>query len=213
MKKYSLLVFDWDGTLINSKGLLIESLQKTASDFGYQVPDVATISRYFGLTVDATLWHLFPSRENHAQIIARFHKYFITEKNIVKNLFPGTLETLNHLKERGFTLAIATNATHSKLDASSDFAEIRDLFTLIRCPEDAAPKPAPDMLSTLLEELRCAPQDALMVGDTVIDMQFAKNAAVDALAVCYGNGKREQLAAFNPANFIDDIQDLKYILP
>jgi phosphoglycolate phosphatase len=210
MKKYSLLVFDWDGTLFNSKDLLIEALQKTASDFNYQMPEVTTISKYFGFTVDDIIQHLFP-KGNHTELIAKFYDHFITEENIVKNFFSGTIETLNYLKQRGFILAIATNAARIKLNASLDVANIKNFFAATRCPEDAAPKPAPDMLLTLLEELRFIPQDVLMIGDTVTDMQFAKNAAVDALAVCYGNNKKDQLAVFNPINFIDDIQELRYI--
>ncbi|EKE00529.1 MAG: hypothetical protein ACD_21C00332G0003 [uncultured bacterium] len=210
MKKYSLLVFDWDGTLVDSKGLLIESLQKTAVYFNYPIPEITTIRKHFGLTIEEMLKNLFP-KEDQPELIAKFHNYF-SKENIAINLFPGAIEILNYLKQSGFILAIATNATRIKLDASLDMARIKNLFAATCCPEDAAPKPAPEMLLTLIEKLAFMPQDTLMIGDTTVDMQFANNAEVDALAVCYGNHRKDQLAAFNPIDFIGDIRELKNIL-
>lgn len=210
MKKYALLVFDYDGTLVDSEGLVIESLQKTAADFGYPMPEASAISEYFGLNLENVLLHFFPDGKQ-PELAARYYSYY-SEENLAKNLFAGTLETLNYLKQRGFLLAIATNTARKKLDASLAIAKIKNLFLATCCPEDAAPKPAPDMLLKLLEKLNILPQEVLMIGDTIYDMQFAKNAAVDALAFCHRCRKKEQLAAFNPVGFIENIQELKYIL-
>ena len=109
-------------------------------------------------------------------------------------------------------MAIATNKSRARLEIALDMAKIKNLFATTRSPEDGFPKPHPDMLITLLDELMYDPKDTLMIGDTIFDMQFAQNAKVDALAVCYGHHKKEQLAAFNPVGFIEDIQDLKEIL-
>jgi len=210
MKKYSLLVFDWDGTLVDSEGFAIEALQKTAADFNYPVPEISAIRECFGLKLENLLQQFFP-KENQTELAKTFYKYF-SEEDLTTNFFAGALETLAYLKQQGFTLAVATNRARAKLDTALDMANIKNLFATTRCPEEGAPKPAPDMLLTLLEELNIDPYNALMIGDTVFDMQFAQNAAVDAMAACYGHHRKDQLAAFNPVGFIENIQDLKYIL-
>lgn len=210
MKKYPLLVFDWDGTLVDSEGLAVESLKKVADELGYPVPTDAVIRRHLGLSLEVMRERLFPE-ETRSTFFEVAHKHFSEEK-LGTNFFAGAIETLKHLKGQGFILAIATNRPRAKLEIALALAGIEDLFIATRCPEDSVPKPSPDMLLTLLEELEHHPQNTLMIGDTVFDMQFAFNAKVDALAACYGYHRKEQLAAFNPVGFIEDIQELTAFL-
>lgn len=210
MKNYPLLVFDWDGTLVNSEGLAIESLQKVADELGYPALSEIVIRQHLGLSLEVLRERLFPE-ETHATFSATAHKHFSEEK-LATYFFAGAIETLTHLKGVGFTLAIATNKPRAKLEMALAMANIEDLFAAIRCPEDGAPKPHPHMLLTILDELGHNPQNALMIGDTIFDMHFASNAKVDALAACYGCHKKEQLAAFNPVGFIEDIQELAEFL-
>jgi phosphoglycolate phosphatase len=209
MKNYNLLVFDWDGTLINSGGLFIESIKKTALDLGCLEPESAAITKCFGLGVELTRQQLCPAA-NQAIFHEVFHKYFNGEQH--STFFTGAIETLTDLRDQGFVLAIATNKPRAKLDSALHNAKIKDLFAATRCPDNSFPKPHPEMLITLLDELMYQPEDALMIGDTIFDMQFAQNAKVDALAACYGSHDKEQMAAFNPIGFIEDIRDLKKIL-
>lgn len=210
MKKYSLLVFDWDGTIVDSESLAIESLQKTAADFNYRIPTTEETRGCFGLKLENLLERFFPAEKRDA-LASAFYKHF-DEEELVNRFFTGALETLCYLKNQGFILTVATNRSRSKLKAALTKANITDLFAATRSPEDGAPKPAPDMLLTLLDEFNISAQKALMIGDTIFDMQFAQNAAVDALAVCYGHHKKAQLATFNPVGFIEKIEELKYIL-
>jgi phosphoglycolate phosphatase len=210
MKNYSLLVFDWDGTLVNSNDLIVEAVQKTALDLGHAVPAEVEIRKHIGLILETIQQQLFP-KINYDVFCEVFHRYFNEEK-LAAHFFTGTIETLTYLKEQGFTLAIATNRPRARLEMALNMANIKNLFAAARSPDDYFPKPHPDMLTTLLDELRHKPKDALMIGDTTFDMQFAQNAKVDALAVCYGHHKKEQLAAFNPVGFLEDVRDLKNIL-
>jgi phosphoglycolate phosphatase len=210
MKNYKLLVFDWDGTLVDSKGLVVESLQKAAEDLDSVVPTTAEIDKYFGLSLGTIHQELFPNT-SYETFVKAFHSHF-TEEALSTYFFPGAIKTLNHLKDKGFTLAIATNKPRTKLKLALDMAKIKNLFATTRSPEDGLPKPNPNMLITLLDELMYEPKDALMIGDTIYDMEFAQSAKVDALAACYGHHSKEQLAAFNPVGFIEDIKDLKKIL-
>lgn len=209
-KDYKLLVFDWDGTLINSEDLTIESTQKLASDIGYPVPKPSDIRKHFGLLLEDMLYQLFPE-EDKKKLTKIFYNYF-SEKKLATNFFEDAIETLVYLKDQGFDLAIATNRTRKKLDESLQIAKIKDLFKTTKCPEDGPPKPNPFLLLTILKELKKEPEETLMIGDTIFDMQFAKNADVDALAACYGHHDKTQLAAFKPVGFINKITDVKSFL-
>ncbi|MEI8054458.1 MAG: HAD-IA family hydrolase [bacterium] len=210
MKNYNLLVFDWDGTLVDSSGLVVKSTQKAAMDLGYAIPEAEEVRKHFGLSLEAIHQQLFPEA-NYSVFSEAFHHH-CNEEEPSDYFFAGAIETLTHLKECGFTLAVATNKQRSRLEIELNMVKIKNLFSATRSPDDCFPKPHPDMLTTLLDELMCEPKDALMIGDTTFDMQFAQNAKVDALAVCYGHHKKEQLAVFNPVGFIENIRDLKSIL-
>jgi len=211
MKHYNLLVFDWDGTLVDSEGLTIASIQEIASDLNHPVPKATDIRKHFGSLLADMLQELFPE-EDQKTLTDEFNKHF-TEEKLRTYFFKDVVETLTYLKQEGFTLAIATNRARAKLDRDLDNSEIKNLFTATRCPEDGAPKPNPYILLTLLKELKIRAQDALMIGDTIFDMQFANNAKVDALAACYGLHRKEQLQAFKPVGFIENINELKTLLP
>lgn len=208
MKKYDLLVFDWDGTLVDSGKLVVKSAFQCAADFGCTLPK--QIHQYFGLDLLTIHRQLF-SPVKYSDFYERFHQY-CNEEKLAAYFFTGALATLRYLKAQGFTLAIATNKPRAKLELALQMADIKDIFAATRCPDDGMPKPHPDMLLSLLDELQYNPKDVLMIGDTTFDMEFAQNAKVDALAVCYGHHKKEQLAPFAPIGFLDDIQELQTIL-
>lgn len=211
IKNYSLLVFDWDGTIVDSEGLAVESMQQTAKELGYPIPPSKLIHENFGLSIEKVAENLFPDQKYQPIFSQIFFKYF-NEETLATYFFEHAIETLIQLKNQGFTLAVATNRPRAKLNSALTTANIEHIFTTTRCPEEGAPKPDPNMLLTILEELNHDPHNTLMIGDSVFDMQFAKNANVDALAVCYGHSKKEQLANFKPVGFVEKIKDLKTIL-
>ena len=211
IKDYTLLVFDWDGTLVDSENLVISAIQKIAGDFGHPVPETDRVRQTFGKNLEGMLEPFFP-KEQHTDLTEAFYQFFTEEKQIA-NFFENAIETLTHLKELGFTLAIATNRPRRDLDRALAVANIGHLFSATRCPEDGAPKPDPLMMENLLEELDGhLPENTLMIGDSIFDMEFAKNAKVDAIAACYGHSRKEQLADFGPVGLIDNISELKNIL-
>lgn len=209
-KNYSLLVFDWDGTLVDSESLAIEAIQKTAEDCGYQIPTKDFVKKQFGLTLDGMLQQIFPEKD-HALLTKIFFNHF-TEEKLAKNLFANTIETLEYLKQSGFILAIATNRARANLATALTTSKIDHFFVTTRCADDFSPKPDPTMLLDLLEELDHNPQETLMIGDSIFDMQFAQNAKVDALAACYGHTRKEQLAELQPVGYIHNMAELKNFL-
>ena len=210
MKKYSLLVFDWDGTLVDSKGLAVFAVQRTAEDLNYPMPSLEDINYWFGLELMEMLQQLFPGG-NLSQLVERFYHHF-SEERAVNSFFDNAVEILAHLKDKNFILAVATNRAKVKLERALELAGIKDLFAATCTSDEYAAKPDPMMLLALLKELKIDSGDALMIGDTIFDMQFAHNAGVDSLAACYGHHTREQLAAYNPVGFIDTLGELRELL-
>jgi phosphoglycolate phosphatase len=208
-KKYSLLIFDWDGTLVDSEGLAIESMQKATEEVGYQMPPARLIRKYFGLRLEGIINQLFPDQDP-TPIIQAFFKHF-TEEKLATHFFEHAIETLNYLKNQGVTLAIATNRPKEKLNKALNAAKIAHLFKTTRCPEDGATKPDPSVLLTILEELGHSTYNTLMIGDSVFDLQCAQNAKIDAIAVCDDHSKKKELQAFKPVEFIKEIKELKRI--
>lgn len=211
LKKYSLLVFDWDGTLVDSEGLVTTTIQNTARDLGYEEPSEEILHKYFGMDLDKFYQILFPKhKKNFPEFLRRFYLNF-TEEKLAGNFFDGAIETLEYLKNCGFTLAVATNKSEKRLEAALNLSQTKNLFSTTRSQGNHPPKPNPSMLLDLLEELEYDTQDALMIGDSTFDMEFAKNAQVDVLAACYNESKKQLLSNFNPIGFIEDITELKNI--
>ena len=210
MKKYPLLIFDWDGTLVDSKGLAVFAVQKIAEDLNYPMPSLESINYWFGLELMEMLQKLFPDGDL-PQLVERFYYYF-SEERAGNGFFEGAVEMLAYLKDSNFLLAVATNRIKVKLERALELAGIKDLFVATYTSDEYAAKPDPMMLFALLKELNMSPEDALMIGDTIFDMQFARNAGVDGLAACYGHHTQEQLAVYNPVGFIRNLGELKKLL-
>ena len=201
-KKYSLLIFDWDGTLANSKPLTVAATQKAAVDLGLPAPTEEMIDRYFGIELTEMLARLLPGG-NLEKLTQRFYHHFSYEP-----LFDKTLATLTQLKNAGFTLALATNRTRIRLEQALTSSGTRLLFTATRTVDECARKPHPAMVLEILEELRHQPAAALMIGDSEADMQAAKNAGIAGMAACYDAQSRKQMKILKPTYYLNAIEEL-----
>jgi phosphoglycolate phosphatase len=207
MKNYSLLIFDWDGTLVNSIGFIADCIEHTARKLNLDIPPRDAILTSIGLPFENMIASLFTSVD-FSSFKQTFFNYYTGDKK-ESNFFIGAIETLKYLKTRGFSLGIATNKSRSQLNNTLTQYKINHLFSETRCPEDGFAKPNPWMLQDIMDKLLIDPKDVLMIGDTIYDMQFAQNAGVDSLAVTYGSHTREKLLPYNPVAYIDDITKLK----
>jgi phosphoglycolate phosphatase len=207
MKKYKLLIFDCDGTLVDSNDLVASCAQDIARELQIPIPDISIIRAGLGMLLKDFCEHVFPNYD--WQIIRdMFYRYY-TPENLAKHFFHGALETLVTLRHQGFILAMATNTSRAKIEAMLTQANSTQLFATLRCGDDGCTKPDPQMLYGLLDELGIKKEDALMIGDTHYDMQLAKNAAVDVLAVAYGHESPDMFAAYKPIGYLNDIRELQ----
>ena len=209
MKKYKLLIFDWDGTLVDSVSLIVECVKITAQQLNLSLPSEIAIRQNIGRSLYALATILFPTAEPILFEQIFFSHY--TEDKLAHSFFPQSMATLQFLKNKGYILAVATNKPRALLDDALQRADLVDFFAMTHCPEDGFAKPHPWMILDITEKLGIALKDVVMIGDTIYDMQFAQNAGVAAIAVTYGSHTREQLTAYVPTAIIDNIQELIFI--
>jgi phosphoglycolate phosphatase len=200
MHRYELIVFDWDGTLMDSESRIVRCLQGAAADCGIAVPDDSHARRIIGLGLSEAMMVLFPdeSATTHDRLVEAYRVHFLERDQTPSPLFPGVKEGLEALANRGYLMAVATGKSRRGLDRVLDETGTRHHFVATRCADEAFSKPHPKMLLDILDMTGARAEAALMVGDTVYDMALARNARVDALAVCYGVHERDELLAHGP---------------
>ena len=208
--KYSLIVFDWDGTLFDSAAVIAEGIQHAARDMGLPVPDRDTARHVIGLGLSDSLRHAMPTLPpaRYEEFLALYRRYFL-EREDTLSLFQGVPELLSELKERGHQLAVATGKPRRGLDRSLQASGIGALFAASRCGDETRPKPHPAMLLELMAELRLSAADMLMIGDTSHDLGMAASAGVDAVAVTYGAHRHDSLQAFAPRACVSTVVELR----
>ena len=205
-----MIVFDWDGTLFDSATVITDCIVDAARDMGLRVPDRATASHVIGLGLNDSLRHALPDLqpERYGDFLARYRKLFL-EREDGLCLFAGVTELLAELKVRGHRLAVATGKPRRGLDRSLQASRIGEFFVASRCGDETRSKPDPTMLLELMEETGVAAGDLLMVGDTSHDLQMAKNAGVDAVAVTYGAHPEAALRGHGPRACIASVKELR----
>ncbi len=210
MKKcYDLIVFDWDGTLMDSTAVIVASLQAACADNELPVPPDERARHIIGLGLYDAMAHVLPGVDTaiYPQVVERYGHHFRL-REAATPLFTGAREALLELRNAGHYLAIATGKSRRGLDRALAKTGLATAFHATRCGEEAASKPQPAMLHDLVRMLAVRPERTLMVGDTTHDLQMAINAGIESVAAAYGAHPREQLMALAPRACADRPQDL-----
>ena len=207
--KYSLLVFDWDGTIIDSASTIAECIRLAAGDLGLDVPTKEQASHVIGLGLQDALRYAVPQlrSEQMSEFVARYRYHFLMREDAM-GLFDGMRELIEAMSKVR-TLAIATGKSRRGLDRALDATGLRPYFQSSRCADETHPKPHPSMLLELMEEFDVRPGSALMIGDTSHDLQMARAAQVDALAVTYGAHAADSLRACGPKGCVGTVTELR----
>ena len=202
--RFDLLVFDWDGTLMDSTAVIASSLQAACSDLGLPVPPEERARHIIGLGLNDALRYILPGVPPviYPQVVDRYRIHFVSREHSAP-LFAGVAETLQALYDKGHMLAVATGKSRRGLDRVLERTGLKKIFHATRCGEETASKPAPEMLLELQSELGVGKNKTLMIGDTTHDLQMAQNAGVAGVAVAFGAHPREQLLALQPLECFD----------
>lgn len=197
--QFDLLVFDWDGTLMDSTAVIAGALQAACADLGLPVPTDERARHVIGLGLYDALRYILPGMPPsiYPQVVDRYRHHFVSQEQAAP-LFAGAEETLRALHAKGHYLAVATGKSRRGLDRVLARTGLAGLFHATRCGEEAASKPAPDMLLELHALLDVEKSKILMVGDTTHDLQMAKNAGVSGIGVAFGAHPAQQLRECNP---------------
>jgi phosphoglycolate phosphatase len=205
-----LLVFDWDGTLMDSVATIVACTQAVIAELDLGEHEDATIRGTVGLGLRETVDSLVPGCDDqlYDQVLASYRRHWVGTYRDRPMLFPGVPAMLAELARRGYLLAVATGKSRRGLDHALDQTGLRAHFHATRTVDEAAGKPDPQMLLAILDELGVRPAAAVMVGDSIYDLQMAANAGTHSVAVASGAHRREELAALAPRALLDRIADL-----
>ena len=195
-----LVVFDWDGTLSNSRDRIVACFHKALGAIGVASPPDDVISGTIGLELPDAAAVIMPGadRARCLELTEAYRSIWLAPGAPRAKLFDGARACLEALTSRGLPLAVATGKSRRGLDRELAETELGDFFVATRTADETRGKPHPMMLLELLTEIGVAASAAVMVGDTTFDLDMASNAAVPSVAIASGTHSRDRLLACGP---------------
>ncbi len=198
-KRFDLIVFDWDGTLMDSAAAIVLAIQAACRDLGLMPPSDERARHIIGLGLHDALRGILPDLDpSRYPLVAERYRYHYLTLDQELQLFDGAFEMIRALGAAGFMLAVATGKSRSGLDRALAISGLQAYFHASRCADECHSKPHPQMLHELIDEFGVRSDNTLMIGDTTHDLLMARNANVPALAVAYGAHPRAVLEAEAP---------------
>ena len=205
--RYELVVFDWDGTLMDSEIRIVTCMQRAAADAGFPVPTEDAARDIIGLGLNEAVGRLFPAAGAHDvdRLIDHYRRHWLGNQVEAAILFEGAAQLVAGLHRTGYLLAVATGKSRRGLDQALDESRLGGYFHATRCADETFSKPHPQMLNEILTDLDVSPGNALVIGDTEYDMQMARNARVDAVGVSHGVHSADRLLDQGALRCFDDL--------
>ena len=212
--KYQLVIFDWDGTLMDSTDRIVQCMQAAADDLALNPLEAAAIRQIIGLGLPEAISTLYPQLDAAGIELMRdsYAGHFIDAEATPNDLYEGAVELLEHLHASGARLAVATGKSRKGLERVWRHNNLGDFFHSSRCSDESGSKPHPAMLNEILDELSVNVADAVMIGDTSFDLEMAQRAGMDRIGVTYGAHAPEQLSRFQPLALCDSLSALRPLL-
>ncbi len=209
-----LVVFDWDGTLMDSTGQIVAAATGAIAQLGLPERPPEAIRDIIGLGLRDSWQRLFPELgpESFMPFVEAYRDHFFAPELQTSRLFDQAAQVVAELAGRGLLLAIATGKSRRGLDRDLEASGLKRFMAGSRTADETRSKPHPDMLLELMAELDVAPAATLMVGDTEWDLEMARRAGVAAVAVSYGAHAAARLQPYAPLSCIDAIDALLPLL-
>jgi phosphoglycolate phosphatase len=208
-KQFDLIVFDWDGTLMDSTATIVKCIQAAARDLGLPVPDDRAASFVIGLGLSEAMRMVMPDIDPkyHPRMVERYRYHYLARDHELP-LFPGVREMLDELSQDSYFLAVATGKSRVGLSRALHTSKLTSMFDATRCADETFSKPHPAMLQELTRELGQDMRRTLMIGDTTHDLQMAANAGAASLAVEYGAHDELSLKELKPVYSAKTVAEL-----
>jgi len=214
MQHYKLVIFDWDGTLMDSVARIVSSMQSAAKTVDLPIPLAHDVKQIIGLSLPVALKQLFSSitAKQIDEMLVQYKYQYIEGDKTPTPLFDNAKNLLTLLRENNKLLAVATGKGREGLNRVLQVSNTSDLFHTTRCAGEMPSKPDPQMLYSILSEFDIAPHEALMIGDTSHDLKMAKNAGVDSIGVTFGVHNKQVLEQYQPKAIVDSLAALQTLL-
>lgn len=198
--RFELIIFDWDGTLIDSIDWIARCLQNTAENTRHAKPNYQAAKDVIGLSIERAIEALYPEAQANevTELVNRYESAYFSKALSRDDLFEGVYEMLETFNNQGLKLAIATGKTREGLDEALEATQTRELFCVTRCADETQSKPHPLMLEEIMNYTGISPERTLMVGDSTHDLQMALNAQISSIGVASGAHSLEELEKYAP---------------
>ena len=212
------MIFDWDGTLVDSIERIVTSLQFASKQAAGLETSESQARNVIGLGLHEAITKLHPEldiKNQSTEIMAiadAYRQHYLYDSEVPAPLFDGVEELLHELKREQYTLAISTGKSRTGLDRAIAEHNMADYFTATRCAGENKSKPHPEMLHEILNELNFSAHQALMIGDSEHDLKMANNASVKSIGVTHGVQDADTLEKYNPLVCLKNITDLSEFL-
>ncbi|MCL1105829.1 HAD-IIIA family hydrolase [Shewanella algicola] len=201
-KAFDLVIFDWDGTLMDTVGKIVTCMQSVAQELALTVPTEQQVRDVIGLSLPSIMPILFSEHQNHQQIIDCYRRHHVAS-DYPTPLFDGVEALIKQLHEAGYQLAIATGKAREGLDKVLELTGLNQYFHASRCASDAQSKPHPEMLHALLSHFDVTADKAIMIGDSIHDLTMANNANMASIGVSYGAHDEARLQRLQPLAIVN----------
>jgi phosphoglycolate phosphatase len=213
MSQPRLAVFDCDGTLVDSQNNIVAAMAAAWRGHGLEPLPASSVRRIVGLSLVEAIAVLLPEGESgdHVELGDRYKEAYRTLREQADHhepLYPGAAESLQMLDEAGILLAVATGKTRRGLKATLEWHGLTDRFVALKTADDGPGKPHPHMLEEAMAEAGASPASTVMIGDTVFDIEMARNAKVHSIGVSWGYHDPDELRAAGAHDVIDEFGEL-----
>ena len=208
----TLIIFDWDGTLMDSIGLIVESMHVAGEAHGFTTTDQA-VKDIIGLSLMHGIEILYPQASNTQKLAIQqsYAEYYIPNSHRTP-FFTPIENMLLTLKQQDKQLAVATGKKRKGLDRVLEASASHHYFTITRCADESGSKPDPQMLRDILDYTKQSISQAVFIGDSIYDIQMANRLGMTSIAVNYGTASSSELAAEQPTYQVDTPQELVALL-
>lgn len=215
MKKYDTVIFDLDGTLLNTIEDLTDGVNYVMEQYGFPQWKICDIRNFVGNGIRNLMIKATPDGEENPkfeEIFKNFKEYYTEHCRIKTTPYDGVTELLKRLHTFGYKMAIVSNKNHQAVQELNEIYFDEYISAAIGEKPGVRKKPAPDSVGEALKKLGADKEKAIYVGDSEVDAQTAKNSEMDYVLVTWGFRDREQLEVYNPVSFIDTPMELVDIL-
>lgn len=217
MTRPRLILFDMDGTLVDSQHVIVDCMRIAYGGYGLTAPAREEILGIVGLSLHEAVLSLSPDMDpgRVPDVVAAYKNGFVARRaqGVVVPLYEGAEACLRHLHAvPEAVLGVATGKARRGVDHTVDSHGLHGLFTTVQTADDHPSKPHPSMVLTACAQTGIAPEDTVIIGDTSFDMDMGRAAGVGTIAVSWGYHGRDRLAASGPDHVVEDFDALRRVL-